>query len=84
VTSILFLERVEVDQAGLFVREQLEGNIVFGVGLCEKVVEDGPVVDVNAVLLATIGNGKEDGVLLALDLVLWWCQYAVRKLAWRA
>lgn len=70
VTGIFFLEGVEVDQAGLFVCEQLEGNIVFGVGLREEVVEDGPVVDVNAVLLATIGNGEEDGVLLALDLVL--------------
>ena len=58
------------DQASLFVCEQLEGNIVFGVGLCEEVVEDGPVVDVDAVLLATIGNGEEDRVLLALDLVL--------------
>lgn len=70
VTGIFFLEGVEVDQAGLFVGEQLEGNIVFGVGLCEKVVEDGPVVDVNAILLAAVGNGEEDGVLLALDLVL--------------
>ena len=80
VTSILFLEGVEVDQAGFFVCEQLEGNIVFGVGLCEKVVEDGPVVDVNAILPATVGDGEEDGVLLALDLVLCGCQCAACRL----
>jgi hypothetical protein len=84
VTSILFLERVEVDQAGLFVCEQLEGNIVFGVGLCKEVVEDRPVVDVNALLLVTIGNGEEDGVLLALNLVLCRCQCAVGRSCWHA
>lgn len=77
VTSVLLFEGVEVDQTGLFVCKQPEGNIVFGVGFCEKVVEDGPVVDVNAVLPATVGNGEEDGVLLALDLVLCCCQCVV-------
>lgn len=75
VTGIFFLEGVKVDEAGLFVGEQLEGNIVLGVGLCEEVVEDGPVVDVDAVFLAAVGNGEEDGVLFALDLVLCCGQY---------
>ena len=76
----MFLEGVEVDQAGLFVCEKLEGNVVFGVGLCEKIIEDGPVVDVNAVLPAAVGDSKEDSVLLALNLVLCRCQCAAGRL----
>jgi len=75
VTSILFLERVKVDESGVLVCEQLESHVVFRVGLCEEVVEDGPVVDVDAVFLAAVGNGEEDGVLFALDLVLCCGQY---------
>lgn len=70
VTSILLFEAVEVDQTSLGVAEEAERNIVFGVGFCEKVVEDGPVVDVNTVLLATIGNAEKDRVLFAFDFVL--------------
>jgi hypothetical protein len=74
VTIVLFLEGVEVDQTSLLVCEKLERNIVFGVGLCKKVVEDGPVVDVDAIFLVTVGDGEEDCVLLALDFVLCRCQ----------
>lgn len=82
VTSILLLEGVEVDQAGLFVRKESEGNVVFRVGFCEEVVEDGPIVDVDAILLATVGDGEEDCVLFALDFVLFRCKqriYGARK-----
>jgi hypothetical protein len=74
VTIVLFLEGVEVDQASLLVCEKLERNIIFGVGLRKEVVENGPVVDVDAIFLVTVGNGEEDCVLLALDFVLCRCQ----------
>ena len=70
VTVVLFLEGVEVDQASLLVCEKLERNIIFGVGLRKEVVEDGPVMDVDAIFLVTVGNGEEDCVLLALDFML--------------
>lgn len=74
VTGILLLEGVEVNEASVLVGKELEGNVVFGVGLGEEVIEDGPVVDVDAVPLATVGNGEEDCILFALDLVLLCCQ----------
>lgn len=71
VARVLLFEAVEVDEAGVGVAEKAEGDVVLGVGLCKEVVEDGPVVDVDAVSLATIGDGEENGVLLTLDFVLY-------------
>jgi hypothetical protein len=65
------IEFVEVDVAGALLVEETENDLVLGVGLREKVLEHGPVVNVYSALAVAVGDGKEYAVLVALDFVLW-------------
>lgn len=70
MSRIDVLERVEVDESSLGVREEAESDFVFGVGLREQVVEDGPVTESDATSFVTVGDAEQNGILLTLDLVL--------------
>lgn len=74
ILRVNILERVEVDQAAAWVCEQAESDLVLGIWLLKQVVEDGPVSEGDATLALTVGDLEEDGVLIALDLVLDGCQ----------
>ena len=56
--------------AGSRIGEEAEGDVVFGVGFREEVVEDAPVLQGDALLVMAVGDAEQDRVLLALDLVL--------------
>ena len=65
------IELVEVDVAGALLVEKAKDNLVLGVGFCEEVLEDGPVVDGDPTLAVAVGYSEQDAVLVALDFVLW-------------
>jgi hypothetical protein len=65
------VELVKVDVAGAFLVEEAEDDLVLGIGLREKVLEDGPVVDADLALPVAVGYGEQNAVLVALDFVLW-------------
>ena len=44
ITRIHFLEFVEIDVAGHRIGEEAEGDLVLGIGLRKKVVEEAPVL----------------------------------------
>lgn len=50
--------------------EEPEGDLVLGVGLCEDVLEVGPVRQGYPTLSGAVGDVEENRVLLALDLLL--------------
>jgi len=50
--------------------EEAEGDLVFGVGFRQDVLEVGPVREGDPTLPRPVGNVEEDRVLLALDLLL--------------
>ena len=64
------VEFVKVDVACAPPVEEAEHNLVLGVGLCEQVLEDGPVVDADLALLVAIGDLEENAILVPLNLVL--------------
>jgi hypothetical protein len=64
------VELVKVNVAGAPLVEEAEDDLVLGVGLCQQVLEDGPVVDIDLALLVAVGDLEEDAILISLDLVL--------------
>ena len=73
VARVHLFEFIEVHLARRRVGEETESDFVFSIGLREDVVEVGPVLYADAVLVSAIGDLEEDAVLVALDLVLWSC-----------
>ena len=70
VAGVEFFEGGKVDVAGNGVGEEAEGDVVFGVRLQEEIIEDVPVGEGDAAAAGCVGNGEEEGVLLAVDFVL--------------
>jgi hypothetical protein len=61
---------VKVDVASPVLVEEAEDDFVFGVGFCEEVLEDGPVVYADPAFPVSVGYREEDAVLVTLDFVL--------------
>ena len=64
------VELVEVDVASALLVEEAENDLVLGVGFCEQVLEDTPVVDVDLALALAVCDLEKDAILVALDFVL--------------
>ena len=59
VARIALLEAAEVHLAGGGVCEEAEGDVVFGIGFCQEIVEDAPVLDGNASIVVAIGDAEQ-------------------------
>ena len=64
------VEVVKVDVTCPLAVEEAEDDFVLGIGFGEEVLEDGPVLQIDATFGVAVGNRKQDTVLVALDLVL--------------
>lgn len=79
VARIDFFEGGEVHLTGRRVGEEAEGDFIFGVGFCKEVVEDTPVRESDTALVVAIGDVEQNGVLVALDLVLDGSQLSTKR-----
>lgn len=70
VELVQFLKVVVLDDARARDIEESEGYLVFGIGLCEEVLEGSPVLQVDLAGSSTVSDIEENGVLFPLDLVL--------------
>jgi hypothetical protein len=70
VQSVKLEETLVLDRPGAIFVKQAKGNLIFGVRLCQEVVEGAPVRDGDLARLLAIGNAEEDSILLAFDFML--------------
>ena len=70
VQLIQLLQVVILDCAGPFNVEQSEGDLVLGIWFGQEVFEGTPIGKADLARLSAICDPEENGILLALDLVL--------------
>ena len=73
IARIYLLELIEVYLTRGWVGEEAESDLILCIRFGQKVVEETPILQVDSILLATVGYLEEDGILFALDLVLYNC-----------